>query len=97
MQIEGEFTKMSKSKRKSYLMHFNEIETERFDLIQKTLGWTTIDTVRKLLQLFVPAIKELKSGRELAILIRDESSKQIIMEKVSSCDYLLSPQIKAKV
>lgn len=86
----------SKTKPKSYLMHFNEIETERFNIINEVLGWNTIDTIRKLLQLFVPVMKELKSGRELAILIRDESSKQIIMEKASSFDYLLSPQIKAR-
>lgn len=82
----------SKSKRKSYLMHFNEIETERFDKVNEILGWNIIDTVRKLLQIFLAAIKELKPGREMAIIVRDESTKEVILEKTSSFETLSSPQ-----
>lgn len=80
---------------KTYLMHIGRAESDGFDTVSKVLGWNIIETVRRLLQIFVPIVKHLKDGRELVVSIREETTKAVIIEKTGSYDFLIVKHKKA--
>ena len=82
---------MSKQKNTSYLITFEPDTNERFRVFQEKLGWNKRYAILKLLLLFCDAVKELCTGRELVISVREETSKKVIIEKTSSFDSLYTP------
>jgi len=75
----------------TYLIKFDSETNEIFNKLNEKLGWGKREALLKSLYLIEDVAQALEKNTELVISIRNENTKDIIMEKTSSFNGLRTP------